>query len=146
MSAVLAINTSPLSDDEFCGVRTHGNPSSFKGAAIVAFIDLLGFSSSMRERWNEPGCPPLEKLFRIKETAEQSRDSTITIAADRKAPPTVSAAYRTRVHTMSDSIVVCSALAESPTTDELSFQFAVQAFTINALWECAVAEKRRQTW
>jgi len=48
MSAVLAINTSPLSDEEFCGVRTHGNPSSFKGAAIVAFIDLLGFSSSMR--------------------------------------------------------------------------------------------------
>jgi hypothetical protein len=135
------INKLPISQDQFMGVRTQGNPAVFKGTAIVGFIDLLGFSASVRANWNDAKNSPLNKLLRIKELADKTRETTIAIATDAQhAPPAVSQAFRSRIHTVSDSLVVCSALPSKLIEFELSYQLSALTLTINFIWEHAVEE------
>ncbi|HEY8032616.1 MAG TPA: hypothetical protein VIF02_09675 [Methylocella sp.] len=130
-----------LSDVEIApGVWTRGNPDAFQGTAIVAFIDLLGFSASIRRHWNDANNPPLEKLLRIKNTAASSRKTTIIISDTATAPPLPKEAYRSRIHTISDSIVVCSALPpDLPGNVFLRSLWTVFA-SVQFIWESAATE------
>jgi hypothetical protein len=130
-----------LSDVEIApGIRIRGNPDAFQGKAIVAFIDLLGFSASIRRHWNDPNNSPLKKLLRIKNTAAASSLTTIIICDTETAPPPPKEAYRSRIHTISDSIVVCSALPpDLPGNVFLRSLWAVFA-SIQFIWESAAIE------
>jgi hypothetical protein len=134
-------NQSFIGESEVSGVQTCGNPDTFCGLAIVGFVDLLGFSASVKATWNDPKNSPLDRIMRIKETAERAGRSTIAVAADKSAPPKVKEAYRSRIHTVSDSIIICSALpSEEPAGDDFFYSCANLIFGIQVLWERAVDE------
>jgi hypothetical protein len=72
---------------------------------------------------------------------ETSRNSTIAIAGDRNEPPkTVKAAYRSRIHTVSDSIVVCSATPAQVPVRDFAFQLSAVLAAIEILWDAAIEE------
>ncbi len=125
---------------EIDGVRTRGNPDAFRGKAIVAFIDLLGFSASIRDHWCDENDSPLEKLLRIKDTAGATRETTLAFGDTKTAPPRVTEAYRSRIHTVSDSILVCNALPPD-LTGKIFLRSLWAVFTsIQFIWESASTE------
>src|SRR5437667_812549 len=80
----LNLRRSHIGATEFDGVQTYGNPSAFFGLAAVGFVDLLGFSASARNNWNDGEDSPLGRLLRIKDIAERSSETTIAVAEDKK--------------------------------------------------------------
>jgi hypothetical protein len=112
-----------------------GNPSEFKGKAVVAFIDLLGFSASVRANWESA----LARLKRIKAAAEATRESGIVAyTPGGKGPPP--ALHRARVHTISDSIVICAALPETGGINDLMSAVIIVSACIQQAWSVALTE------
>ena len=72
-------NTAAPPEESFGGARTLGNQQQFEGLAIIAFVDLLGFSAHVKARWNSADHSSLRKLLRIKETAAAARQTTLAI-------------------------------------------------------------------
>lgn len=87
----------------------HTSPDTFEGSCILAFIDLLGFSAAVQRDWNSNEHSPLRKLMRIKAAA--LKDPLIPMAWVTKGSPGVDI-YIPRVHTVSDSIVICMKMPE----------------------------------
>lgn len=136
-------NPPPPPEETFGGVRTLGNPPQFEGLAIVAFVDLLGFSVNVKADWSKPGNPPLQKLLRIKETAAVARQTTL--ATDPQTPgfaPQTHPGFRARIHTVSDSLIVCAALPPPAraTANDFMFRLWPAVITVQHLWQSAVQE------
>ena len=135
-------NTAAPPEESFGGVRTLGNPPIFEGHAIIAFVDLLGFSDRVKADWTKPGNPPLQKLLRIKETAAAARQTTL--AVDPQTPgfaPGTHPAFRARIHTVSDSLIVCAALPPLRTSgDDFMYRLWPVVIAVQHLWGRAVQE------
>lgn len=135
-------NTTAPPEELFGGVRTLGNQQQFDGHAIVAFVDLLGFSAQVKADWTKPGNPPLQKLLRIKKTAATARQTTLAI--DPQTPgyaPGTHPAFRARIHTVSDSLIVCAALPPLRTSgDDFMYRLWPVVIAVQNLWESAVQE------
>ena len=91
-------NTTGLPEESFGGVRTLGNQPVFEGHAIVAFVDLLGFSAHVKAHWNDADHSSLQKLLRIKESAAAARQTTLAIDPmtprfHPRNPPSISRAH-----------------------------------------------------
>lgn len=134
-------STASATEESFGGIRTLGNQPKFEGYAIVAFIDLLGFSAHVKAHWNDADNSSLRKLLRIKEAAAAAR--TTTLAIDPQTPGLVGEppAYRARIHTVSDSLIVCADLPP-PRISAKEFMFRLWPVTIAVmhLWQSAVRE------
>jgi len=86
----------------------------FQGLAVVAFLDLLGFSARLEETWGrEDSILPI--LFDLKELIKTNRPSMVVIR-DLPEPKVL-------VRTISDSIVICCPI-QSP-----DGRFAISAIT-----------------
>jgi hypothetical protein len=110
--------------------------------ALLGFVDLLGFSASINAQWQDANSP-LERLLRIKDTALKAQGTTIVRVPTNEVPPRTGKPYRSRIHTVSDSIVICNALPpddvsaqENILTDSLSILFA----NIQFIWQSAATE------
>jgi hypothetical protein len=133
-------NRSYLGKTKVYGVRTRGNPDSFFGPAIIAFVDLLGFSSDLRANWTNPTNNPLEKLLRIKSHATTSIKTAVAYADTSITPAKVIEAYRSRLHTVSDSIVIASALPPTFPIDTFARSLFTLYITIGFVWRSAIEE------
>ena len=134
-------NRSALSEEIFDGIQTQGNPKQFEGHAIVGFVDLLGFSAHVKAAWNDAENPPLERLLRIKKSAQTSSQTTIAVQSDQE-PSKVTQAFRARIHTVSDSLIVCSALSPPNQLSQQDFLYhlATVVLSVLILWDRAVEE------
>ncbi|HEV8552520.1 MAG TPA: hypothetical protein VGR65_03910 [Casimicrobiaceae bacterium] len=134
---MVQFHTSHLGQSSPEGIRNYGNPEQFFGIALVGFIDLLGFSTSIRRDWKSA----VETLLRIKEGAQKWQTLIhiqVTHQASPSAPYTIYQSYRSRIHTVSDSIVITSAL-ENPTAHrDLALSIKTLFRGVGWIWERAV--------
>jgi hypothetical protein len=116
--------------------ESEGNPKEFKGWALVAFIDLLGFSADVLSSWNASEDAPLDRLLRIKAAASEIRSAGI-LSYVRGGPfdPKV---HKARVHTVSDSIVVAYALPSAGNLYHLGQAMTVVSNGVQMAWAAAL--------
>ncbi len=119
--------------------EAEGNPKTFKGWALVAFIDLLGFSASVLSSWNDPDNSPLERLLRIKEAAADIRNAGTAFYTPGK-PSFDPKVHKARVHTVSDSIVVCYALPSAGALNHVTKAMTVVSQGVQMAWAAAIRE------
>lgn len=135
----LDANTSPFGPQSEEGLPSYGNPEEFFGFAIVAFVDLLGFSRSVRDHWNLDDQSSLAKLLRIKDSV-QGWQRTKFIVSEPITPPKPLALFQSRIHTVSDSIVLTHAIDVSPTYGDLWMSLGAVFGGLGYIWERAVQE------
>jgi hypothetical protein len=104
----------------------------FFGHAIVAFIDILGFSKHLQEHWGDRSDSALSKLLRIKQAVPTDANSvTLGLYHDH---PGDGITYLCRIGTLSDSIVISVALPAKPRVQDLLLPFAVVYGNIGTVW------------
>ena len=122
------------------GVNSSGNPEEFYGVAVVGFVDLLGFSASVRRDWSTDEGSTLAKLLRIKNRGQGWQDTKIAVVDknDEGMPP--QAVYQCRVYTVSDSIVLACALGNPTELPDLNLSVSALFGGIGFIWEQAILE------
>ena len=82
-----------------------GNIKEFKGSGLVAFLDILGFSNEILNKWNDKEENPLEKLLELKDHLPVHSNAKLDKyeADDENKRKRL---YPCRVQSISDSIVV----------------------------------------
>jgi hypothetical protein len=136
-TAKVQFHTSHFGPSTPDGIRNYGNPEQFFGIALVGFIDLLGFSTSIRRDWKST----LDKLLRIKDGAQKWQTLIhiqVTHQASPSAPHTIYQSYRSRIHTVSDSIVIASALENPTARRDLDLSIKTLFRGVSWIWERAV--------
>jgi hypothetical protein len=121
------------------GREADGNPKGFFGWGLVAFIDLLGFSADLASSWSDGDESPLARLLRIKEAAARIPDSGILAYFPGK-PSFDPKIHRARVHTVSDSIVVCCALPPAGELHHITMAMTVVSHGVQMAWAAAIRE------
>jgi len=111
--------------------------NGFKGNAIVAYVDLLGFSQEIKDKWNDMSYDPLKRMMEIKAFIELAKNGSIyhtffdydeqTILGKTKYPDVI---------TISDSFIFIKIMEEE---DDLNFILGLLAVTgsIIELWRIA---------
>lgn len=133
---MLNINRSAgcLSSD---GAPARGGPTTFYGYGIVAFIDLLGFSSEVQKRWSDDQKSPLAKLLRIKNAALRADTRILATAQDNPANKRVT---MPRIHTVSDSLVISVAFDNPFNHSDLGAALMVALTRACLIWRSALVE------
>jgi hypothetical protein len=80
--------------------ESRGNPKRFKGKAIVAFIDILGFSTDIKKNWTSDN--PVKRLMQFREKSDFKR-SFFGFPAEDGAK---FHSYSARVQMVSDSVIM----------------------------------------
>lgn len=119
--------------------EAEGNPKTFKGWALVAFIDLLGFSAEVAKSWNDPNNSPLDRLLRIKEAAADIPNAGTAFHAPG-TPLFDPKVHKARVHTVSDSIVVSYALPSAGDLHHVTKAMTVVSQGVQMAWAAAIRE------
>lgn len=129
------------------GATIKGNPTEFFGTGLVVFIDLLGFSIECCSNWGEEEKSPLKRLLRIKDSYPVSdSDKHIkfwSYSIDNNENQIFHNIYKCRVQTVSDSIVLSTALPQNLNPESLEdFILAFSTITNASLdiWREAIME------
>lgn len=88
----------------------------YRGKALVAFLDLLGFSQEIKENWNNPGNDPLNKILGLKKITP--RETNIGLIFN--GAPKGGVQYFYRVRSISDSFVVSFPVEEEINGHEIN--------------------------
>ncbi|WP_316162872.1 hypothetical protein [Bradyrhizobium sp. SZCCHNRI20481] len=129
--------------------RVHGKPRDFQGNAIIAFIDLLGFSADVKRHWRSKTKSPLERLMRLKGRVQRGGERLSGQQGWGKIRRTARGLTATfpewslhgvRVHTVSDSLVLCYALPKRLTPEVFWDAFRTLYFSIQGAWISALDE------
>lgn len=113
-----------------------GNQEKFHGEAIVCFLDILGFSKAIVEKWSLYRCRPLEQIMRFKKNLPKFNSESIPeIHLDQ-----AHYRYLCRIWTFSDSITICHGFEEDKTYGDV--YCGALAVIGNALqvWRNAISE------
>lgn len=134
------INRSHMHVGEMGG-ESAGNPKTFFGWGVVAFVDLMGFSADVAASWSDRDDSPLAQLLRIKEAAASIRDAGISsffpgAPSTYPYPPI----QKVRVHTVSDSIIVCGALPPARNLNNLIMPMIAVLQGVQMAWVAAIHE------
>lgn len=117
-----------------------GKYENFKGEAIIAFIDLLGFSNSIRSDWNNNEKNPVKRLLEIRqqiETAANEGLNSIHILENKELLIEGSI----KVITLSDSFILLYGLER--TDGQIKYIDFINAFLsvkegIKKIWQQAI--------
>jgi hypothetical protein len=129
--------------------RVSGKPRNYQGKAIIAFVDLLGFSADVKRLWKSKTKSPLERLMRLKKRAQRGGKQTRIQEGWAKTRRTVRGREITfpgvsyhgvRIHTVSDSLVFCYALPKRITGEVFWDAFRTLYFSIQSAWALALLE------
>jgi hypothetical protein len=130
------VNKSHISgEEENCPVA--GNPATYFGAAIIAYLDILGFSNDVLNDWGEHDNSPLAKLHRIIEgIPEEKKQVKINIVRPEDGSPI--SQYRCNFWAISDSIIIAVAIPN--TGKDYEFENAALAiyFNISQYWQHSI--------
>ena len=135
----MQFNRSPVSQLDDGGSPVVGNPETFFGTGIVAYIDLLGFSREVLKHWSDSPSSPLMRLLRIKSAPVVSGPDCFTLA-DCDGQGHTRQSFRHRVHTLSDSIVIMIALEKKPTANDLGFALMTILCNLTLILRTALLE------
>lgn len=112
-----------------------GNIEKHKGQGLVAFIDILGFSKEIIEKWEDIEDNPLDKLLELKEHLPVHSNKELEEADSETKGKRI---YPCRVQTISDSIVVSFGFDEEPKYGDV-FLATISFFdTISVIWRNAL--------
>lgn len=106
------INTNHISDETSDSV-VFGNPDIYSGKAIVAFIDILGYTTSLLSNWGVHKNSPISSLLDIRKKVINYNNTNPGMRLrpfPPELPPNKDYTYRTVIHSISDSFTVSSAL------------------------------------
>jgi hypothetical protein len=112
-----------------------GNMDKFNGEGLVAFLDILGFSKEIEEKWGNEVDNPLTKILTLKENLPifpiaKLGDESLKAKATRN--------YIPRVQTISDSIVVSFGFDPKPVMGDLVLGALASFNTIAIIWRKAL--------
>lgn len=107
-----------------------GNIEKFKGQGLVAFIDILGFSSEIESNWDNTEDNPLDKLLELKKHLPIHTDKDLTKVDTKNNERT----YMCRVQTISDSIVVSFGFDEKVIYGDMILGTIVFFETVSVIW------------
>jgi hypothetical protein len=109
----------------------------YKGKVIVAYVDLLGFSQEIKDKWNDTSDDPLKRIMEIKAFIDLAKKGSVhhtfydydeqTILGKTKYPDVI---------TISDAFIFIQIMEED---DDLNFILGLLAITgsIIELWKIA---------
>lgn len=105
---------------------------TFKGVCIVAFVDFLGFSSEIDNKWQDTSDNPLDRLL----SYVKSVNRNISQGLKRLAPSSnYSHTYNgCRIKTFSDSTIIMYGFDHDPNDTELLIGILYVAQTISSFW------------
>lgn len=112
-----------------------GNVPSHNGKALVAFLDILGFSSEILTGWDDDPSP-LEKILSLKKGIPTlNADDIANMEANHDKKHRV---YPCRVQTISDSIIISFGFENNPLPQDLTFGSAAFLYTVSTVWQKAI--------
>ena len=140
----ITLNKDNISGKDDTNTIIKGDPQSFFGTGLVVFIDLLGFSKEILTKWSEEEGSPLKRLFKIKNSypvlssAKHIKFGSYSI--DNNSNPIYHHYYQCRVQTVSDSIVLSTALPPNLNPEDFMLAFLAIANASFDIWREAIME------
>jgi len=107
-----------------------GNIDKFKGTGLVAYLDLLGFSNEIENKWSNVEDNPLDKILLLKKNIPQFTSEELKELSPNKNQRT----YLCRVQTISDSIIVSFGLEKPCSIADIVLGIIVFIETISSIW------------
>ncbi len=114
-----------------------GNIKKHKGSGLVAFLDILGFSKEILEKWNNEEDNPLDKILELKEHMPVHSDQELEDYEEKKVN-NASRLYPCRVQTISDSIIVSFGFDDKPVYGDIFLGTISFFHTISVIWRNAL--------
>ena len=105
---------------------------TFKGVCIVAFVDFLGFSSEIKNKWNDLSDNPLDRLLSYVKSVNRNISQEL-----RRLAPSSSFSHTyngCRIKTFSDSTIIMYGFDHDPNDTELLIGILYVAKTISSVW------------
>lgn len=111
---------------------TNNRKKIFKGKCIVAFVDFLGFSNEIQNKWEDTSDNPLDRLL----SYVKSVNRNVSQGLRRLAPSSRSVhTYNgCRIKTFSDSTIIMYGFDNDPNDTELLIGLLYVAQTISSVW------------
>lgn len=104
-----------------------------KARAIVAFLDVFGFSGDIIKFWSDKDSSPLHKILRLKER------STIPCRVGSLFPGTgILQIHNARIHTISDTVLLCHALPYNCSNEHFASALFAVFTKISTVWSHAI--------
>ncbi|NVK44341.1 MAG: hypothetical protein HWE39_24160 [Oceanospirillaceae bacterium] len=114
-----------------------GNIKEHKGSGLVAFLDILGFSNEILNKWNDKLENPLDKLLELKDHLPvHSDDEMDKYEADKENK--AKRLYPCRVQSISDSIIVSFGFDDKPIYGDVILGTISFFDTISVIWRNAI--------
>lgn len=111
-----------------------GNIHNFNGTGLVAFIDVLGFSKEIEEKWDNKEDNPLEKILKLKSSLPIRPIDNIEITDDKSKHRK----YRCRVQSISDSVIVSFGFNENAMYQDRILGIIAFFDVISIIWRNAL--------
>jgi hypothetical protein len=117
-----------------------GSPKEFFGSAIVAFIDVLGYRSSIKQDWGNSEAPAA-RLIHLRDRFDGSASRSVRWSTNTKPPHT----YYFRVHTIADAFTLSAAIPREEGAKIGSEDLLTAAITIISnileLWKIVIDQR-----
>lgn len=97
-----------------------GSDKIFQGKAIVAFIDILGFSENINKNWNNTENNPLKIILKIKEALPEKVKTDYLMIKGKDGIPKVDIRVQSRVQTISDCFIISHPIKKDQDFDYFS--------------------------
>jgi hypothetical protein len=121
---------------------THrGNPTTYFGESIVAFIDILGYTESLLNNWGIQDNSPIIDLLEIREKVNSINNSIPGMQSNALPPgydPNKNYSYKTVIHSISDSFTVSCALPKDLNQWHITIGYMAVYNAIKVIQQCAL--------
>lgn len=140
----ITLNKDNISGKNDTNTIIKGDPQSFFGTGLVVFIDLLGFSKEILTKWSEEKESPLMRLLKIKNScpvlSSEKHIKFGSYSLGNNGNPIYHHYYQCRVQTVSDSIVLSTALPQNLNPEDFMLAFLAIATASFDIWREAIME------
>lgn len=138
------INKSDISGTDKNGVPIRGNPPTFFGLGLIAYLDILGFSKAVLQQWSDGENSPFFRLLRIKSSLPTLAENRVTITSCTPSSSSnsevINSHYLPMLHTVSDSIMMSIALPPENPLIDFEMTYASIMINLRFIWQSAIEE------
>jgi hypothetical protein len=118
-----------------------GKHDNFRGPALIAFIDILGFTNLVNKNWNNKENDPVEKLLGIRNNIEKNSEEPLTsLSVQETLEKLIEGGIK--VITISDSFILLYGLEK--TDGQIKYLDFINGFStiiegIKIIWQDAIS-------
>lgn len=113
-----------------------GRKNTYRGNAIVCFLDLLGFSNTIRQKWYDTKNDPLEDLLTLKKAITSEENLTgLILNMKNGSGETESKIYAYNTKFISGSIIITFPINNSLTIADVYFAILGMLNNIAGCWD-----------